>query len=307
MLRARLLRGFLRALPAADGRLPRACDGQFPGRRIGADGRAGADGGVLADRYGRDQGAVRADKSAVLNDGTMFVRAVVVAGDRAGADVDCRTDGRIADIAQVIRLRIVADYRVLHLDEVANVRAGMDFRTGTQARVRTDDAGAVSDDAVEIAVRLHDGAGGERGIADAAERADAHLVAERDGMIVGYAYAGPFKGRAAYDWAVELSVYVSRDARRGGIGRTLYAVLEEVLGAMGILNLYACIACPAGAPDETLNHDSVRFHERMGYALAGRFRLCGCKFGRWYDMVWMEKMIGGRRPDPAPVKPFDAI
>ncbi|MBQ9734099.1 MAG: GNAT family N-acetyltransferase, partial [Clostridia bacterium] len=54
--------------------------------------------------------------------------------------------------------------------------------------------------------------------------------------------------------------------------------------------------------DECLTHASVRFHERMGLSLCGKVSRCGCKFGRWYDMVWMEKMIGEHRDDqPAPV------
>ena len=70
---------------------------------------------------------------------------------------------------------------------------------------------------------------------------------------------------------------------------------------MGILNLYACIAVPE-AEDETLTLDSVRFHARMGYVEAGHYHWCGYKFGRWYDMVWMEKMIGEHRPDQPPVR-----
>ncbi len=129
-----------------------------------------------------------------------------------------------------------------------------------------------------------------------------YLAAEVNGKIVGYAYAGAFKNRAAYDWSVEVTVYLSPDMRRRGIGRALYGELERQLGEMGILNLYACIAVPAGEDDEYLNHDSVDFHARMGYAVAGRFRRCGYKFGRWYDMVWMEKMIGGHLPDTKPVR-----
>ena len=132
------------------------------------------------------------------------------------------------------------------------------------------------------------------------------LVAELEGRAVGYAYAGPFKERTAYDWAVETTVYVARDARRGGVGRALYGALEAALGLMGVRNLYACIAFPA-AEDPFLTDDSVRFHERMGYALAGRFQRCGCKFGRWYDMVWMEKMIGGHEENPSNVRPFPGI
>lgn len=133
-----------------------------------------------------------------------------------------------------------------------------------------------------------------------------YLVAEMDGVILGYAYAGVFKGRAAYDWAVEATVYVRSGNRRGGVGRRLYARLEELLRAQGILNMYACIAFPR-EKDEYLTDDSVRFHERLGFEIVGRFSSCGSKFGRWYDMVWMEKMLGEHRNNPQGIVPFNEL
>lgn len=116
-----------------------------------------------------------------------------------------------------------------------------------------------------------------------------YLVAERDGVVVGYAYAGPFKERAAYASSAELSVYVDSSLRRGGIGRALYAALEFELVQMGVTNLYACVAYPQ-VEDGYLTYASVRFHERMGFQVVGRFHGCARKFGRDYDMVWMEKL-----------------
>ena len=116
------------------------------------------------------------------------------------------------------------------------------------------------------------------------------LVAVEENRILGYAYAGVFKDRAAYDWAAETTVYVDRDARGRGCGRALYAALEEELKRRGILNAYACIAY-ADQEDDTLTHASPRFHKAMGYSLCGRFHRCGFKFGRWYDMIWMEKLL----------------
>lgn len=118
-----------------------------------------------------------------------------------------------------------------------------------------------------------------------------YLVLEDRGEIRGYACAGPFKGRAAYDWAVETTVYISRDAHGRGYGKVLYTALEEELKRRGFLNAYACIAY-SEKEDETLTHASPRFHEAMGYRLCGTFRKCGYKFGKWYDMIWMEKMLG---------------
>lgn len=128
-----------------------------------------------------------------------------------------------------------------------------------------------------------------------------YLVAERDGEIVGYAYAGPFKGRAAYDWAVETTIYVRGDQKHTGVGKRLYAALENALKGQHILNLYACIAY-SEVEDEYLTKNSVQFHEHLGYRMVGEFYRCGYKFGRWYNMVWMEKMIGEHTDRPLPVK-----
>lgn len=117
------------------------------------------------------------------------------------------------------------------------------------------------------------------------------LVAWRNGRIVGYAYAGTFKDRRAYDRSVELSIYVRAGYHRGGVGRALYAALEERLARMGITNLYACIAYPNGRDDPYLTLDSIRFHERLGFREVGRFTDCADKFGRLYSMVWMGKRL----------------
>ena len=118
-----------------------------------------------------------------------------------------------------------------------------------------------------------------------------YLVAEQDGTILGYAYASKFHERAAYQWSVEMSIYLDKDQKRNGLGRMLYEELEKRLKDQGILNLYACIGYPE-KEDEYLTYDSVRFHEKMGYTLIGEFHKCGKKFDRWYNMVWMEKIIG---------------
>lgn len=112
-----------------------------------------------------------------------------------------------------------------------------------------------------------------------------------NGVIMGYAYAGPFVGRAAYDWSAEMTIYLAPDAVKQGLGRKLYEALETALKKQGILNLYACIGYPE-KEDEYLTENSAQFHEHLGYRMAGRFYKCGRKFGRWYDMVWMEKIIG---------------
>ena len=72
---------------------------------------------------------------------------------------------------------------------------------------------------------------------------------------------------------------------------------------MGVRNLYACIAVPE-QEDEYLTLDSVRFHQKLGYREVGRFSNCASKFGRWYHMVWMEKVIGAHEANPETVRPY---
>ena len=132
-----------------------------------------------------------------------------------------------------------------------------------------------------------------------------YLVLEEEEEILGYAYAGAFKTRAAYDWAAETTIYLRMDAREKGYGRMLYTALEDALRERGILNAYACIAS-TDVEDERLTNASRRFHERMGYRLCGTFHQCGYKFGRWYDMIWMEKMLGEHGYAPAPVRKPEA-
>ena len=118
-----------------------------------------------------------------------------------------------------------------------------------------------------------------------------YLVLEEDGVIQGYCYAGVFKDRAAYDHSCEMTIYLDHRAKGRGYGRKLYEALEAALKEQGILNLYACIGDPI-EEDEYLTKNSEQFHRHMGYAKVGEFHKCGKKFGRWYNMIWMEKIIG---------------
>ena len=133
-----------------------------------------------------------------------------------------------------------------------------------------------------------------------------YLIAKENDQIVGYAYAGAFHARPAYDWAVETSIYVSELQKGEGIGKALYKALEEQLSRQHILNLNACIAYPE-TEDEHLNKDSVRFHTHLGYRMVGEFYQCGYKFDRWYNMVWMEKHIGAHPSNPAKVIWFSEL
>ena len=118
-----------------------------------------------------------------------------------------------------------------------------------------------------------------------------YLVLENGGTVYGYAYAGPFKGRAAYDRSCEVTIYLDHEAKGKGYGRKLYEALEKELKKRGFLNLYACIGDPI-EEDEYLTRNSEQFHQHLGYTKVGTFHKCGYKFGRWYNMIWMEKFIG---------------
>lgn len=133
-----------------------------------------------------------------------------------------------------------------------------------------------------------------------------YLVAEKNGELLGFAYASAFHERAAYDWAVETSIYICMNRRKMGIGRKLYDCLEKLLKEQGILNLNACIAYPR-SEDEYLTKNSVEFHTHLGYRLVGEFYQCGYKFNRWYNMVWMEKQIGEHVSNQPAVKSFEDI
>ena len=109
------------------------------------------------------------------------------------------------------------------------------------------------------------------------------LVYEEDGEILGYAYASAPYARAAYAWCAEPSVYLKPEVRGRGIGRKLYAALEQILDCQGYQVLYALVTQE--------NEASLRFHERCGYRVSVLFPNCGFKFGRWLGVIWMEKRL----------------
>ncbi len=111
-----------------------------------------------------------------------------------------------------------------------------------------------------------------------------YLVAELDGEVLGYAYAGAFRPRAAYRYTVEDSVYVSPDAIGQGVGR---AVLTEVLKtceALGVRQVMAVIG-------DSGNAASIGLHTALGFEPAGICRSVGFKHGQWVDTVWMQKSL----------------
>ncbi len=124
-----------------------------------------------------------------------------------------------------------------------------------------------------------------------------YLVAELDGAPVGYAYACPLGSRPAFDWSVETAIYIREDRKGMGIGQALYGKLEAILKAMGIRTMTAAVAT-VERDDPYLTNASLAFHLRMGFTPVGTFHRAGCKFGRWYDLTWLEKGIGAYESDP---------
>ncbi len=123
----------------------------------------------------------------------------------------------------------------------------------------------------------------------AAQRAHAWLVLEGAapdgrGRVVGYAYAGPFKERAAYRWSCEVSVYLEVGRRRSGSGRLLYEALFTRLAERGFRTLLAVMTLP--------NDASEGLHRALGFEPVGTFRRVGWKHGQWRDVAWAQRSIG---------------
>ncbi len=109
------------------------------------------------------------------------------------------------------------------------------------------------------------------------------IVYENEGEIMGYAYASVAFERAAYQWDVDVSVYVNHHHTHRGIGKELYQRLFLLLKQLGLYNLYAIIT-------ET-NAPSISFHREFGFQDIGVFHKTGYKFEKWHDVLWMEKHI----------------
>jgi phosphinothricin acetyltransferase len=112
-----------------------------------------------------------------------------------------------------------------------------------------------------------------------------YLVAEVDGAIAGYAYAGPYRARPAYRWSVEDSIYVAPQSQGRGVGRALLERLIVEAEAGGFRQMIAVIG-------DSANSASIELHRRAGFRLVGTFENVGFKFGRWLDSVLMQRPLG---------------
>ncbi|WP_210496582.1 GNAT family N-acetyltransferase [Microvirga antarctica] len=117
------------------------------------------------------------------------------------------------------------------------------------------------------------------------ERDFPYLVADREGEILGYAYAGPYRPRAAYRSTVEDSIYVSPNARRAGIGRLLLAGLIEACEARDFRLMVAVIG-------DAQSHGSIGLHRSLGFEMVGTLPGIGYKHGRWLSTVLMQRPLG---------------
>jgi L-amino acid N-acyltransferase YncA len=120
----------------------------------------------------------------------------------------------------------------------------------------------------------------------------AWLVAEREGEVVGYAYATAFNERPAYRWSISVSVYVAEAARGQGVGRALYQALFDRLRERGFRMACAGITLP--------NEASERLHESLGFELVGVNREIGWKQGAWRDVGWYQLELAPAPDDPPP-------
>jgi len=120
-----------------------------------------------------------------------------------------------------------------------------------------------------------------------------YLVAIRDGRVVGYAYASQHRARAAYRWAVDVTIYIAESERRTGVGRSLYAELFPILSRQGLNAAYAGIALP--------NAGSVGLHEQLGFKHIGTFPQVGFKLGQWHDVGYWRLELGAQ--SNAPIEP----
>lgn len=125
-----------------------------------------------------------------------------------------------------------------------------------------------------------------------------YLVAERDGQVIGYAYASQHRAREAYRWSVDVTVYIAPNAHRSGVGRALYDVLLPTLKRQGFHAAYAGIALP--------NDGSVGLHEALGFAHIGTYPEVGFKHGVWHDVGYWRIALDVASP-PKPPVPFNEI
>jgi phosphinothricin acetyltransferase len=125
------------------------------------------------------------------------------------------------------------------------------------------------------------------------------LVCERQEEVLGYVYASPHRTRAAYQWSVDVSVYIQAKARRTGMGRALYHALFQLLSLQGFYQCFAGITLP--------NPASVGLHEALGFQPVGVYQSVGYKLGEWHDVGWWQRTLQPRPSLPTPPIAFEVL
>jgi phosphinothricin acetyltransferase len=132
-----------------------------------------------------------------------------------------------------------------------------------------------------------------------------YLVAIVDGKIIGYIYASRFRTRESYICSAATSIYIEKSYQRKGIGKKLYSELCNILLKQNITNVYAGAADPI--EDEYLTHNSEYFHKSMGFEIVAKYSKCAIKFGKWYNLIEMEKIIGEHSNQQKDFIPFKSL
>lgn len=130
-----------------------------------------------------------------------------------------------------------------------------------------------------------------------------YLVAEEDGEVLGYTYAGPWRPRSAYRYTVEDSIYVAPFVQRRGVGKALLGALIDRCAELGYRRMIAVIG-------DSANQGSIGLHRSLGFRQEGVLRGVGLKFGRWVDVVIMHRVLGDDSrplPDGAAAPPLPRI
>ncbi|MBR5242761.1 MAG: N-acetyltransferase [Thermoguttaceae bacterium] len=231
-----------------------------------------ADGGALRRPSGaKIRWATRADAAALRRIYSYYVEETTVSFECETPSV-AEMERRIAEVDGVYPFLVC----VVEEENGKSGENGEGEESGGDLPIDACDAAAKIDKNGVVGKIARSLATYERG-----EGADGGQVGER---VVGYALAHRAFERAAYSWVAETAVYVDRDWRRRGIGEALYSALIEILEAQGVRTLYAVVVAD--------NKASVEFHRRAGYRDFATFKDAGWKFGRWLDVVWLERTLG---------------
>ena len=126
-----------------------------------------------------------------------------------------------------------------------------------------------------------------------------YVVCTYKDEIIGYAYAHRYGERAAYQWDVELSIYLDMNYKSLGVGKLLYNKLIEIVKLQNVRNIYACIT--------SANEKSLKFHEKLGFEFIGIFKNTGYKFDSWYGVNWMGIAVGDINEKPETVKMINEV